>query len=257
MSDYRARREKYLHIESAAESNSDRIARVRSLLNSKVLCEYQVAPVLREYGILPIEAQLATSADLAIAIVRTMAHAVALKVQSPDILHKTDVGAVALDVRGTDAIRRVYLQLLNSVQLRAPQATIHGVLVQRMAGPGIEMIVGIRRDKLFGPMLLIGFGGVQVEMSRDVVLSPVPVTADEANELLGRLRGKRLLDGIRGARASDLPALIDLIVRLSQLAWEQGDIIDELELNPIIVHEQGQGVSVVDALAMTPIDVAS
>ncbi|HYM35816.1 MAG TPA: acetate--CoA ligase family protein [Steroidobacteraceae bacterium] len=252
LAEYRARRERYLHAgESHMEVIEERSARARALLNDKVLCEYQLTPLLNEYGIHPIEGQLASSVEMAAAIARTMPHALALKIQSPDILHKTDIGAVALDIRGTDAVRRIYSQLIGNMQLLAPDANVHGILVQRMASPGIEMIVGIRRDGLFGPMLMIGFGGVQVEVLRDVVLSPVPISAADAHELLDRLKSRALLSGVRGASAADIPALADLIVRLSTLAFELSDEIEELELNPVIVHEAGQGISIVDVLAIT------
>jgi acetate---CoA ligase (ADP-forming) len=249
LANYGAQRDRYLHnSDSSFTSDQHRVARVRAAMKTRVLCEYQVAPLLNEYGIKTIESQLAKTADAAVAAAATIGASVALKVQSPDILHKTDIGAVALNLRDADVIRHTYAQLSSNAVRHVPTTTIHGILVQRMAAKGIEVIVGVRRDVLFGPMLMIGLGGVQVELLRDVALAPAPLTRDDAYELLNQLRGRKLLDGIRGSPPSDVPALVDLVVRLSQFAAEHGDILNELELNPVIVHERGQGVSVVDAL---------
>jgi acyl-CoA synthetase (NDP forming) len=245
---YGAERSRYLCNSSSFSVDERRLARVRHALTTSVLCEYQVAPLLSEYGIETIASQLAKTADEAVAVAATMGAPVALKVQSPDILHKTDVGAVALHLRDADAIRRNYDSLLSSARSHLPNANIHGVLVQRMAPAGIEVIVSIRHDVLFGPMLMLGLGGIQVEVLRDVALAPVPLSKDDAYRALNQLRGRKLFDGVRGAPPADVAALIDLVVRLSHFAAEQSAVPIELELNPVIVHEHGKGVSVVDAL---------
>jgi len=252
MSDYRARRETYpVSHEQTFATDATRVGRVRRLLSAPTLCEYQVAPILREYGVNTVEAHLAATVDAAIAAATAMRAPIALKVQSPEIPHKSDVGALALNLSDAESIRRGYSKIMSSAKQHVPHANIHGVLVQRMASPGIEMIVGMRRDELFGPMLMLGFGGIHVEVLRDFVLSPVPLGADDARTLVDGLRGRSLLNNRRGATAADIAALIDLIVRVSHLAIELGDDIAELELNPVIVHEAGHGVSIVDALATT------
>jgi len=250
LAEYRNCRERLISHRQTFQPDTARVHRVRRALHAPVLCEYQLASVLSEYGIAPIESQLTKNVDEAVAIAQAWRAPVAFKVQSPDILHKTDVGAVALNLADSDTIHRAYAELIDNVKQYAPSANVHGVLVQRMAPSGIEIIVGIRRDELFGPLLMVGLGGVYVETLRDFVLSPVPLAAVDAGQLIDGLRGRSLLDGLRGAPASDIPALIDLLVSLSELAAEHGDVIDEFELNPVIVHEAGQGVSVVDALAM-------
>jgi acyl-CoA synthetase (NDP forming) len=245
---YRAHRERFLRKPVAALFDAQRMSRVRAALNASTLCEYQISPLLREYDITPMDAELATSADDAVRIAAAWQAPVALKVQSRDIPHKTDAGAVALNVRDPGAIRDSYAHLLLNCKTYAPHARIDGVLVQRMAEKGIECIVGIRRDELFGPMIMVGLGGIYVEVLRDVVLAPIPLTRDNAQEMLSRLRGWALLDGVRGGKPADVSALIDLIVRLSQFAIENADVIDDLELNPVLVHDQGSGVSIVDSL---------
>ncbi len=120
-----------------------------------------------------------------------------------------------------------------------------------MAPPGREMIVGIKRDATFGPMLMVGLGGVQVEVYKDVVLGPAPLTATDARDMLARLQGAPLLGAFRGRPEADIDALADLMVRLGRLAVDYADTIAEIDLNPVLVHEQGRGVSVVDALIVT------
>jgi acetyltransferase len=173
---------------------------------------------------------------------------VALKVQSPDITHKTEAGVVALGVTGDTAVREAYQRVWSSAKAAHPDATVHGVLVQAMAPPGQEIILGITRDATFGPMLMVGLGGVHVEILRDVVFAPVPIGVDEARSLLGELRGAALLDGVRGMPPADRTALAGLIAALSRFAADHADLIEEIDLNPVIVHPQGQGLSVVDAL---------
>jgi acyl-CoA synthetase (NDP forming) len=248
LANYGDERSQYLRNSASFSVNPQRLARVRRMLTASVLCEYQVAPLLYEYGIETVASQLACTADEAVAAAATMGVPVALKVQSPDILHKTDVGAVVLHLRDADSIRRNYDLLLKNARDKSPSANIHGVLVQRMAPAGIEVIVGIRHDVLFGPMLMIGLGGVQVEMLRDVALAPVPLSTNDAYRALNQLRGRKLFDGTRGSPPYDVATLTELVVRLSHFAAEQSETPIELELNPVIVHERGQGISVVDAL---------
>jgi acetyltransferase len=169
-------------------------------------------------------------------------------VQSPDILHKTEAGAVILGVAGDAAVRDGYQQVLASAQAARPDAAIQGVLVQAMAPPGREIILGITRDPTFGPMLMVGLGGIHVEVLRDVAFAPVPIGPDEALALLGELKGAALLDGVRGAPPADRTALAELMARLSRFAADHADLIEEIDLNPVIVRAQGQGLTVVDAL---------
>ena len=171
----------------------------------------------------------------------------ALKVQSPDITHKTEAGAVALGIAGDAAVREAYRKVLANAKAAHPDAAIEGVLIQRMAPPGVEIILGITRDPVFGPMLMVGLGGIHVEVLRDVAFSPVPIGPDDALALLGELKGAALLDGVRGAPPADRAALSELIAALSRFAADHAGQIDEIDLNPVIVHP-GQGLTVVDAL---------
>ena len=179
---------------------------------------------------------------------RRIGGAVALKVQSPDILHKTEAGAVALGLGSVEAVRAAYARVLASARQHVPAARILGVLVQPMAPPGREVILGVKRDATFGPLLMVGLGGVEVEVLKDVALAPVPLASAEARELLARLKGAALLEAHRGKPPADVDALVELMVRLSHFAADHADAIAEIDLNPVLVHERGKGVSVVDAL---------
>ena len=250
MADYRALRERFLRpIEVRTLFAADRAAARRALdASGAVLCEWQARPVLAAYGIGQRGAgMLVQSADEAVDAARGHG-AVALKVQSPDLLHKTEAGAVALNLSSPEAIRAAYARVLDNAQRHAPKARVLGVLVQPMAPPGRELIVGVKRDATFGPMLMVGLGGVHVEAFKDVALAPLPLAERDARDMLASLRGASLLGAFRGQPAGDVDALVELMVRLGRLAADHADTIAEIDLNPVLVHEQGKGVSVVDAL---------
>ncbi|MFZ3236955.1 MAG: acetate--CoA ligase family protein [Stellaceae bacterium] len=213
-----------------------------------LLTEHEAKALLAGYGIPRPPEALATSADEAAAAAARIGGAVALKVQSPDITHKTEAGAVALGMHGDSAVRDAYARVLANAKAAHPGAAIQGVLVQKMAPPGHEIILGVSRDPDFGPMLMVGLGGIHVEVLRDVAFSPVPIGPDEALALIGELRGAAMLEGVRGAPPADRAALADLIGALSRFAADHADLIEEIDLNPVIVHPQGQGLTVVDAL---------
>ncbi len=251
MADYRALRERFLRpIEATSGFAADKAGTNAALAAANaVLCEWEARPILACYGIgTNAVGTLTGSAEEAVAAAKATGGAVALKVQSPDILHKTEAGAVALNLASAEAVRAAYDRVLASARRHAPDARIRGVLVQPMAPPGREVILGVKRDATFGPMLMVGLGGVQVEILKDVALSPVPLGASEARELLARLKGAALLDAHRGLPAADVDGLVELMARLSHFAADHADAIAEIDLNPVLVHESGKGVSVVDAL---------
>ncbi len=213
-----------------------------------VLTEAEAKALLARYGVPRPPEALAATADEAVAAAAHIGGKVALKAQSPDITHKTEAGAVALGIEGEAAVREAYARVLANAAAAHPDAAIHGVLVQQMAPPGREIILGISRDPDFGPMLMVGLGGIHVEVLRDVAFAPAPIGPDEALELLAELKGAALLDGVRGAPPADRAALAALMAALSRFAADHADQIEEIDLNPVIVHPQGQGLSVVDAL---------
>ncbi len=216
--------------------------------SAKVLTEVQAKALLAAYGVQRVPEFLATGEDDSSEAAMRIGGPVALKVQSPDIVHKTEAGAVMLNLATAAAVREGYRTVLERASAAHPGAKIDGVLVQAMAKRGQEMILGITRDPVFGPMLMVGLGGIHVEVLKDVAFAPVPLDTDDALALIGELKGAALLDGVRGARPADKAALAELMVALSRFAADHADQIAEIDLNPVIVHEAGEGLSVVDAL---------
>jgi acyl-CoA synthetase (NDP forming) len=249
MADYRAFRTRLARPQAVMDWKADQAA-ARTLLASapSVLAEWQARPLLSAYGIAGGEAGgLARSAAEAETIARRINRAAALKVQSADIPHKTEVGGVAINVTA-DGAASAYETLVANAKRNAPTARLDGVLVQPMAAPGREVIVGVNRDQTWGPLLMVGLGGVMVETLGDIVLAPVPLDRAGARDMLARLKGARLLGAWRGAPAVDTEALVELMVRLSHFAADHADEIAEIDLNPVIVHATGHGLTIADAL---------
>jgi acetate---CoA ligase (ADP-forming) len=258
LADYRRVREAFLQKPSAAASPHPARDGVRAKLAAAggVLTEWQARPLLAAYGIGGKEfGRLAHSAEEALGAARGIGAPVALKVQSADIPHKTEAGAVALGI-SPDAAGGAYARVLANAKAFAPNAQIDGVLVQPMTASGREMIVGITRDQRWGPMLMVGFGGVLVEVLKDMALAPLPLDKDAALALLKSLNGAVILQAHRGRPACDTDALAELMVRLSQFATDHCELIAEIDLNPVIVHARGDGVSLADALIVTRGDTA-
>jgi acyl-CoA synthetase (NDP forming) len=244
---FQARRRKPKSLEETQPALREEVGRALAA-SGAVLTEAEAKNLLARYGVPRRPEALVTSADEAASAAARIGLPVALKVQSPDITHKTEAGAVALGVSGDAAVRDAYQRITVRAKTAHPGATINGVLVQAMAPPGQEMIVGVTRDPDFGPMLMVGLGGIHVEVLRDVAFAPVPIDREEALLLLGELKGAALLDGARGASPADRTALAELIATLSRFAADHAGLIEEIDLNPVIVHPEGQGLTVVDAL---------
>ncbi len=213
-----------------------------------VLPEYEAISLLAACGVPVSTGALTHDAAEAVTAAERYGGPVALKVQSPGIPHKTEAGALVLGLASAAAVEDAFGTIVANARAFDSQADIHGVLVQPMAAPGVEMIVGIHHDDDFGPMLMIGLGGILVEVLDDVAFAPVPVSRFQAEALLGRLRGAKLLNGVRGGPPSDTDALLDLLVALSRFAAAHGERLAEVDLNPVIVHPRGKGLTVVDAL---------
>jgi acyl-CoA synthetase (NDP forming) len=215
------------------------------------LSEHRSKALLKLYG-LPVTAErLARSANEAVAIAHGIDAPVALKIQSPDILHKTEAGAMRLGVRGDDSVAAAYDAVMAAALAYRADARIEGVLVQEMVTDAQEMFVGMSHDATFGPVLTFGLGGIYVEVLKDLAFRLAPLTHDEARRALHELRAFKLLEGARGQPASDIDALVDCLVRVSWLAVDLGDRIAELDINPLSVLPKGRGARVVDALIIS------
>jgi acyl-CoA synthetase (NDP forming) len=173
---------------------------------------------------------------------------VVLKIDSPDIVHKTDAGGVRVGCQDADSVRQAFQEMLAEVRRRAPAARLDGVLVQRMVAGGTEMILGVKSDPLFGPAVVCGFGGIFVEVLRDVSVRVPPLDASEALEMIADLRGSALLRGARGRPPADVAALADTLVRLATLAEAHRERLRALDVNPLLVLDDGRGVVAVDWL---------
>lgn len=198
----------------------------------------RVMGILRAYGIPTVDARIASSADEAAAHARELGLPAVLKVVSPDIVHKSDVGGVALDLRTEEETRAAYGQIMERVAGAHPEAEIEGVLVQPMAQPGRETIIGMTADPNFGPVLMFGLGGIYVEALGDVTFRVHPVSDLDASDMVHSIRAVRMLEGMRGEPPSDVGAIIDVIRRVSQLVGDHPSIA-ELDINPFVAYEEG------------------
>lgn len=212
------------------------------------VAEYAAKQVLAEYGIAVTQEQLATSRDAAVAAAQKIGFPVAMKVQSPDISHKTEAKAVRLGVADAAGVAAAYDEILKNAKAYKADARIEGVLVQEMVGGGIEAIIGITNDALFGPAVMFGLGGIFAEVLKDVSFRLAPITPAMAREMVEEIKGYPVLAGARGKPPADVDALVDTLVKLSALAVDLKDSVAELDINPLIVMPKGKGVKAVDAL---------
>jgi acyl-CoA synthetase (NDP forming) len=212
------------------------------------LTEREAKQFLGEAGLPVTREALATSAAEARDAAAKIGFPVVLKVESLDLPHKSDVSGVRLDLRTPEAVEAAYEEIVRNVGAKAPEARIGGVLVQEMAGKGTEVIAGLTRQDPFGMAVVVGAGGVLVELIGDSALALAPISPRRAGDLIAGTKVNRLLAGFRGAPAGDVPALAQLLSRLSDIAVAYGDVIEAVDLNPVHVGAQGSGVRILDAL---------
>ena len=209
-----------------------------------VLNEIEARERLRKAGIPVIETRLARTKAAAVAVAREIGFPVAMKIVSPDAVHKSDVGGVKLNIASAAQAGRAYSDMMASLKAKVPGASITGVAVQKMAPPGVEIIIGMNRDPQFGPVLMFGLGGIFVELLKDVSFRLVPLERIDAAEMIEEIRGKQMLQGFRGQPPVHLPTLEKLIVKVSDFIESNPDVA-ELDLNPLIAR--GKDIVAVDA----------
>jgi acetyltransferase len=202
--------------------------------------------VIETYGITAINSLTASTAEEVVAAARRAGYPVAMKVVSEDISHKSDVGGVQLNLRNDEAVRAAFDDMYERIRAAYPDANLEGVLVQPMMTGGRELILGGRQDRQFGPVVLVGLGGIFVEIFEQASLRIAPVTRSEALEMIEQLAGSQILMGARGDRPYDIEAIVDAILRLSQLLVDFPEIL-ELDINPLRVRHEGQGCTALDA----------
>jgi acyl-CoA synthetase (NDP forming) len=219
-------------------------------LKSPTMSEFDSKSLLRDAGIWLPEEVLVTNRDALDAAIARIGLPLVMKIQSPDIPHKSEVGGVRVNIATKGEAFAAYQTMLESARRHRPNAAIQGVLVAPMAKKGVEIIVGTLQDATFGPMIMVGLGGITTELFKDVVYRPAPVGAAEASAMLAELKAAPLLNGFRGAAKADIPALSQLISQVSVLAAQFRAEISEMEINPVLVHPVEQGVTIVDALVV-------
>ena len=200
-----------------------------------ILTEFESKKVLKQVGISVVEARLAKTQKEAVSISQKTGFPVVLKIISPDVIHKTDSGGVRLGLRNVSDIKKAYQEILEAVRNEHPDALIHGVSVQKMVQPGTEVIVGTSRDPQFGPVIMFGLGGIFVEVLKDVSFRIIPVDRRDAEEMIKEIKGYPLLEGYRGKKPTNIPALVEMILKISNFINEN-PLIKELELNPIFAY---------------------
>ena len=205
----------------------------RTLLN-----EVEAKQILRDAGIPATAATLATSRGEAQQQADAMGYPVVLKVVSPDIAHKSDVGGVKLGLVDSNAVGGAFDEIMANAKKAEPNARINGVSVQQMAKQGTEVIVGMTTDPQFGPVMMFGLGGIMVEILKDVAFRLVPLTNKDAAQMISEIKGKPILDGVRGGALADIAALQTTMVKVSELVQQHPEI-RELDLNPIFAYPDG------------------
>ena len=214
------------------------------------LSESKSKQLISSWGIPITREALAENASDAVRIAEEIGYPVALKVDSPDILHKTEAGVIRLGLGDAAQVTAAYDEIMSSAAQSAPGARINGALVQEMVSGGVEVIVGVSYDEQLGPILLFGTGGVMVEVYNDVALRHCPITRSEALGMINQVKGSRLLKGFRGAAPADVDALAEVLVRVSQMAAQLEGTLSELDINPLMVLPEGLGVKAADALVL-------
>jgi len=200
-----------------------------------ILTEFESKRILKQAGISVVETKLAETQKEAVLLSRKIGFPVALKIVSPDVIHKSDSGGVKLSLNHPTEVKKAYDEIFKKVKKHYPHAIIHGVSVQKMARPGTEVIVGTSKDPQFGPVIMFGLGGIFVELLKDVSFRVVPVDKRDAQEMVEEIKGYPLLQGFRGTEPASIPAIIETILKVSRLV-EENPQIKELELNPIFAY---------------------
>lgn len=215
---------------------------------TQALSEHESKQELKVYGVPVPDEVIVTSKEEVAQFAKNHPDPLVMKVESADILHKSDVGGVKLNVCGPEAAEKAYEEIMESVTAKRPDAHINGILTVPMLDAGVEIIIGVNNDPQFGPMIMVGMGGVFVEVFKDVALYPAPLKEEEALEMLKSLKSFKLLNGYRGTEKCDIKALCQTIVAISNYAQANKDVLKELDINPLFVYPEGKGVGVADAL---------
>ncbi|MHA1332887.1 MAG: acetate--CoA ligase alpha subunit [Candidatus Odinarchaeia archaeon] len=210
------------------------------------LLEHEANEILLSYGINVPETILAQDSDEAVEFAEEIGYPVALKVASPQILHKSDIGGVRLNLMNAEEVRRAFINIIVNARNYLPDARIYGVVVQKQVKLGRELIIGVKKDIQFGHLIMFGLGGIYVNFLKDVAFKIAPLTVEDAHEIVKQTKAYTLLKGVRGEKQADINAVIETILRVSQLVTDFSEIV-EMDLNPLFAYSEGEGCIAVDA----------
>jgi len=208
------------------------------------LTEAEAYELLSKYGIPVPKYSVASSEEEAVKIAKRLGFPLVIKIVSPDIMHKTDIGGIKMNIINPSQVKESYKNIICNVRKNKPEARINGMLFYKQAPKGVEVIVGMIRDPQFGPTVMFGLGGIFTEILKDVAFRVCPVERTDIEEMLTEIEGIKMLQGYRGQARRDVNAIINIIIRVSKLALDYS-VIKGIDLNPIIVYEKG--ALVVDA----------
>jgi acetyltransferase len=214
------------------------------------LTEHEGKELLSLYNIPFTREEIALSEEQAVRIAEKIGYPVALKINSPDILHKTEAGGLKLNIGNKDELISAFNEILKNARRYNPEARLNGILVQEMISGGIEVIVGVNNNPQFGPVVMFGLGGIFVEILKDVSMRVAPLSYEDAMTMIKEIKGFKVLAGARGKAKADIPAIADVLVKVSRLALDLEDRIAGLDINPLLVMPEGKGVCVADALVL-------
>lgn len=247
---YKRMREKLLSKKTYPELRVDQ-SRARGIVENALregrnaLTPFEAAQLAKCYGIPVLEKRLTTSREEAVKVAEELGYPVVLEVESPQIIHKTEVGGILLDLRSSEEVAKGFETILKNVSEKAPHAEVKGIVVRKMAPRGLEVLIGMHRDPFFGPVIAFGSGGILVELLKDVVFRIAPISLEEAREMLEKTKAYEMMRGYRGQAELDADAVIDVLLRVSKLAMDLPEVGD-VDINPFFVYERGKGGLAVD-----------
>ncbi|AMM54390.1 acetate--CoA ligase family protein [Pyrococcus kukulkanii] len=211
------------------------------------MVEYEAKQVLKAYGLPVPEEKLAKTLDEALKYAKEIGYPVAMKLMSPQILHKSDAKVVMLNIKNEEELKKKWEEIHENAKKYNPNAEILGVLIAPMLKPGREVIIGVTEDPQFGHAIMFGLGGIFVEILKDVTFRLVPITEKDARKMITEIKAYPILAGARGEEPADIDAIVDMLLKVSQLVDELKDYIKEMDLNPVFVYNKGEGAVIVDA----------
>ncbi|AEC51310.1 hypothetical protein PNA2_0393 [Pyrococcus sp. NA2] len=211
------------------------------------MVEYEAKQVLKAYGLPVPEEKLAKTLDEAIEYAKEIGYPIAMKLMSPQILHKSDARVVMLNIKDEEELKKKWEEIHENARKYRPDAEILGVLIAPMLKPGREVIIGVTEDPQFGHAIMFGLGGIFVEILKDVTFRLVPITEKDARKMIREIKAYPILAGARGEKPADIEAIVDMLLKVSKLVDELKDYIKEMDLNPVFVYNEGEGAVIVDA----------